>query len=330
TGEELVRILAVHKDVEITVLQALIEKEHPISEIFPRLSDKIDIVCRKPDETEALKKADLLFLALPHKVSMTVAPRFLGGGKSVIDLSADYRLPVDEYTKWYGAEHKDGGNIKNAVYGLPELFRDKIRQAKLIANPGCYPTSALLAIIPLVKLGLVDLDTVIVDSKSGATGAGRKAHISLSFSEVDENMRAYKVNEHQHKPEINLIVSKFAGKKTDVVFVPHLAPINRGILSTVYMDFSPEKKKKKINTAEIVGFYKDFYKGEPFIRVMNEGTLPTLRDVQYTNLCAIGVNVTGDKVIVVSCIDNLLKGAAGQAVQNMNIMYGFDEREGLV
>jgi len=324
TGEEIVKILAAHTGVKVTVLQAIVENEVPISKIFPHLEGKIDLVCKKPNLKKAGESADLFFLALPHTVSMSIAPGFLKEGKSVIDLSADYRLGVEEYEKWYGVKHKDTPNIKKAVYGLPELFRDKIKKAKLIANPGCYPTGAALAIIPLVKAGLADVNTIIVDAKSGATGAGRKAHISLSFSEVDENMKAYKIDEHQHKPEISMVIEKIAGKSPNVVFVPHLVPLNRGILSTVYMDLEKETNDVKINQ-----IYKDFYKKEPFVRVMDEGGLPALRDVQYTNFCNIGTKVTGKKVIVVSCIDNLLKGAAGQAVQNMNIMCGFAEDEGL-
>ena len=324
TGEELVKILASHKDVKITVLQAVVEKELPISKIFPHLSGKIDVVCKKPNPEEAKKKADLIFLALPHTVSMTLAPSFLKSGKNVIDLSADYRLDVNEYEKHYSASHKDKDNIKEAAYGLPELFKGEIKKAKLIANPGCYPTGALLAIAPLAEKSLIDLNTIIIDAKSGATGAGRKAHIALSFSEVNENIKAYKINEHQHKPEINMGINKLTGKNTDVIFVPHLIPVDRGILSTVYTDL-----KKKMNTAELIKLYKNFYKDEPFLGIMAEGILPAIRDVQHTNLCNIGIKVTGSKAILVSCIDNLLKGAAGQAVQNMNIMYGFEETEGL-
>ncbi|MBL7156967.1 MAG: N-acetyl-gamma-glutamyl-phosphate reductase [Candidatus Omnitrophica bacterium] len=326
TGEELVKILAGHKDVKIAVLQAIVEEELPISDIFPSLAEKIDLVCKKPSLKDAIKKADLFFLALPHTVSMTVAPKLVEAGKKVIDLSADYRLEVGEYERWYGIKHKDIANIRKAVYGMPELYGNKIKGAKLIANPGCYPTSALLATMPLVKKGAVNLNTIIIDSKSGTTGAGRKATIALSHAEVNENLKAYKINEHQHKPEINMVLGKLSGRKgVDVLFVPHLIPMNRGILSTVYMDLNEE-----FNIVEITQVYKNFYKDKPFVRVMDEGTLPEIKDVRYTNFCNIGTKVTGNKVVVVSCIDNLLKGAAGQAVQNMNIMYGLEETEGLL
>ncbi len=324
TGEELIRLLVGHPNVEITSLQAIVDKECPISDIFPSLLGKVNVKCKKPDIDDVIMKADLVFLALPHTVSMTVASKLVKAGKRVIDLSADYRLPEEEYKKWY-AEHKDAANIKSAVYGLPELFFSEIKKAKLIANPGCYPTSAVLAALPAVVKDLVNTDNIIIDSKTGATGAGRKAHIALCFSEINENMKAYKVNDHQHKPEINYILGKACGKKIDVIFVPHLAPLNRGILSTVYMDLA-----KKKSSAEIVALYKEFYSGKPCVNIMPEGSFPVLRDVQMSNYCNIGIKVTAGKLIAISCIDNLLKGAAGQAVQNMNIMYGFEETEALI
>ena len=325
TGEEIVKILARHKSVDITTLQAVIEKEEPISDIFPSLKGMVDVICTKPDLAKAIKNTDLVFLALPHTVSMQVAPKFIKAGKKIIDLSADYRLELNEYEKWYGVKHTDAGNIEKAVYGLPELYRKEIKSAKLLANPGCFPTGANLALVPLAKKGLANLNTIIFDSKTGATGGGRKPSIALSFSEVNENIRAYKVNEHQHMPEINMVLGKVSGKNVRVTFVPHLMSISRGILTTAYVDLT-----KKISQKEAIKIFKDCYRDEPFVKVLNEGALPTLRDVQHTNLCVIGLKVTGSKLIVISCIDNLLKGAAGQAVQNMNIMCGFDEREGLV
>jgi len=324
TGEEIIKILAKHKGVKITVLQAVVEKEQAISDIFPSFRGEVDLLCGKPDIKKAQELADLLFLALPHKVSMTVAPVLLKKGKRVIDLSADYRLDVAEYEKWYGTKHTDRANINKAVYGLPEFFRDEIKTANLIANPGCYPTGAALAIAPVAKKGLIDLNSIIIDAKSGATGAGRKAHVTLSFSEINENMKAYKINEHQHKPEIAMVLGKLAGSMPGLVFVPHLVPMNRGILSTIYMNL-----RKNLHASEILAAYRAFYKDEPFTRIMKEGELPEIKDVHHTNFCNIGIKVTGKKIIAISCIDNLLKGAAGQAVQNMNIMYGFDEREGL-
>jgi N-acetyl-gamma-glutamyl-phosphate reductase len=325
TGELIIRILSGHKKIKVSYLSAVIEKEEPISDIFPSLRGRIDLVCRKPDTDEAIKAVDLIFLALPHRVSMEAAPKFLKAGKKVIDLSADYRLAPEVYKAWYGAEHKDKENLPKAVYGLPEIYRDAIKKADLIANPGCYPTSIILAVAPVLKSGYINAGSIIADSKSGVTGAGRKPDIALSFGEVNENLKTYKINEHQHKPEINRILSEVSGKAVDIVFTPHLIPMNRGILSTIYM-----KMTKKLDTKEAVEIYKKFYSGKPFVRICDEGRFPQIRDVVDSNFCDIGLKVTGDTLIAVSCIDNLKKGAAGQAVQNMNLMCNFAETEGLI
>lgn len=324
-GEEVIKILVNHKDVKITELSAVIDKEEPLSAIFPAFKGKIDLVCKKPNPEAMAKNVDLVFLGLPHKVSMELVPIFLKAGKTVIDFSADYRLAPDVYKTWYGIEHKDKGNLPKAVYGLPELYFDAIKKAKLIANPGCYPTSVILGIAPILKEKAIYLDHMIADSKSGVSGAGRKPDLALSFCEVNENLKAYKVNEHQHKPEIGKILSEVAGKEIDVIFTPHLIPMNRGILSTIYL-----KLNKKLDTKAALDIYRNFYKGKPFVRISDEGKLPQVRDIVGTNYCDIGLKVTGDTLIVVSCIDNLKKGAAGQAVQNMNIIAGFDETEGLL
>ncbi len=324
-GEEVIKILVNHKDVSITELQAVIDKEEPFSSIFPAFKGKVDIMCKSPDPETMAKNCDLVFLGLPHKISMELVPVFLKAGKIVVDLSADYRLAPDVYKLWYGIEHKDKGNLPKAVYGLPEVYHDEIKKAKLIANPGCYPTSAILGIAPMLKEKAINTDYIVVDSKSGVTGAGRKPDLALSFSEVNENLKAYKVNEHQHKPEINKILSEVAGKSIEIVFTPHLIPMNRGILSTIYL-----KLNKPLDTKAVIEIYKKFYKGKPFVRISDEGKLPQIRDIVLTNYCDIGLKVTGDTLIVISCIDNLKKGAAGQAVQNMNIICGFNETEGLM
>jgi N-acetyl-gamma-glutamyl-phosphate reductase len=325
TGEEIVKILAGHNKIKLSSLSAIVEKEEPISEIFPSLRGRTDLVCRKPDTGRTVRESDIVFLALPHRISMEAAPEFLKAGKKVIDLSADYRLEPDVYKRWYGAEHKDRANLGSAVYGLPELYKDAIKKADLVANPGCYPTSIILGIAPLIAKGLADPKHIVADSKSGVTGAGRKADIALSFGEVNENLKCYKANEHQHKPEINKILSEVARSEIDIIFTPHLIPMNRGILSTIYVALTGDMDTKKA-----LGAYNDFYKGRPFVRIYGEGKFPQIRDVAGTNYCDIGVKVTGRMAIVVACIDNLKKGAAGQAVQNMNIMAGFDETEGLV
>lgn len=327
TGEELVKILASHPKVKITSLTAKIDKPQKIQEVFPSLLGKIDMTCELPNEEKVSQAADFIFLALPHRISMEVAPKFLKKRKKVIDLSADYRLPKEVYAKWYGAAHKDSAGLRIAVYGLPELNKEKIKGAILIANPGCYPTSILLGLLPLFKTNIADTNFVIADSKSGVTGAGRRADINLSFGEVNESLKAYKVNEHQHSPEINQELSKLAKREVNVVFVPHLIPINRGILSTIYI-----KVKKPMSTSKVVQVYKEFYKKEPFVRILDEGQYPQIKDVRGTNFCYLGLKMdtTRGLCIIVSAIDNLTKGAAGQAVQNMNIMCGFNEKEGLL
>ena len=324
TGEELIDILAGHKDVTVCSLSAIIDKPTNISDIFPKLKGKLDIICKSLDVKEVIQSSDVVFLALPHTVSMQFAPEFLKAGKKVIDLSADYRLPADIYVKWYGKGHIDKGNLKKAVYGLPELYRKEIKKCNLVANPGCYPTSVILAIAPLVKADVVELSDIIVDAKSGITGAGRKASVTLLFGEIDDNLKAYKIGSHQHTPEILLQLENIAGEDVNILFVPHVIPIRRGIFSTIYL-----KPKKKIAQDEIDNFYKDFYRGEPFVRFFGGGNVPELKDVVNTNFCDIGAKLTKDRIVVVSAIDNLTKGAAGQAVQNMNIMCGLDEKQGL-
>ena len=326
-GEELIDILLRHPDVRIAHLSAKIDKPKAISAIFPKFKSKIDLICGIPDIKEIINKSDLVFLVLPHTVSMDFAPKLLDAGKRVIDLSADYRLKEAKiYAQFYKAKQKDKAHLNTAVYGLPELYREKIRRAKLIANPGCYPTAAILALAPIAAFNLADLSSIIIDAKSGVTGAGRKVAEAFLFSEINEDFKAYKVNIHQHIPEINQEVSILAGKKTQITFVPHLLPLSRGILETIYVKKAKSRKHKAGN---LVGLYKKFYKKEPFVRIKDEGDFPRLKDVVGTNFCDIGIKESADSIIIVSTIDNLLKGASGQAVQNMNIMCGFTETSGL-
>jgi N-acetyl-gamma-glutamyl-phosphate reductase len=325
TGEELVAALLRNSGVEITSLTGLVEKEMMFSDLYPRFGKKVALICKNLDVEEVSANCDFVFLALPHTVSMKVAPEFLKKGKKVIDLSADYRLPVQVYEKWYKTAHADKDNLPKAVYGLPEMKKDKIKDAHLVANPGCYPTSVILALLPVVKQIVKAGSAIIVDSKSGATGAGRKASIPLSFGEVDENLTCYKANEHQHMPEMDYVLTEAAGQEVRVNFTPHLLPVKRGIMSTVYI---PHKDLPGID--EIYSLYKEYYKNESFVRVHDSGYLPQLSDVVGSNFCDIGINASGGMLIIVSVIDNLLKGASGQAVQNMNIMLGLDETEGLL
>ncbi len=331
TGEVLIELLLNHPGVRITHLfnsGKSGQGEQVISDVFPKFKHRLDLVCTKPDWLNIKKDCDLVFLTLPHTVSMKFVPKLLNLGKKVIDLSADYRMVNPSvYEKFYKVTHADKGNLRKAVYGLPELYRAKIKTTKLLANPGCYPTSVILALAPLLAVNLVDLDSVIIDAKSGVSGAGKKVDKEFLFSEIQGDFRAYKVNVHQHAPEINQVLSKVAGKKVDVVFVPHLLPIERGILSTVYLKKAPGAK---LRVKSITDLFKKFYKNEPFVRIKPEGDFPRIKDVVKTNFCDIGVKDFGQTIIVISAIDNLLKGASSQAVQNMNIMYKFPETAGLL
>ncbi|MBU1905522.1 MAG: N-acetyl-gamma-glutamyl-phosphate reductase [Candidatus Omnitrophica bacterium] len=326
TGEELVDILLRHPDVIIKNLSAKIDKAEDFSKIFPRFKGKINLVCDEPNLEEIITTCDVIFLALPHTISMGMVPKLLKANKKVIDLSADYRLKdIKTYEKFYQTKHKDKLNLTQAIYGLPEIYRVKIKKARFISNPGCYPTVSILALAPVVSLGIAKLDSIIIDAKSGVTGAGRKIVENFLYAEINENFKAYKVNMHQHAPEINQEVSRLASQNLKVTFVPHLLPLNRGILATVYV-----KRAKGSKRQNLVSLYKKFYRKEPFVRIKQEGSFPMLKDVVGGNFCDIGIKEDTDNIIIIAAIDNLLKGAAGQAVQNMNIMCGFPEKAGLV
>lgn len=326
TGEELVRILAWHPQAKLTYVSGKEDRDVKIQQIFPYLKNRVNLDCKAFSMDEAVEKCDLVFLSLPHTVSMDVAAGFLKAGKKVIDVSADYRLKdAAVYEKFYKVRHKDPVNLKHAVYGLPELNREKIRTAKLVANPGCYPTGAILGVYPGVKKGLFNTAGIGIDAKSGVTGAGRKADKSLNFSEVNESFKAYKPFVHQHVPEIDQELSRAAKKDVSVIFVPHLLPLNRGILSTIYVPLT-----KALDEKELLAVYQKVYAEEPFVNVYEGNALPELKSVARTNFCDIGVRVFAKKrlALIVTAIDNLGKGAAGQAVQNMNLMCGFEETAG--
>jgi len=325
TGKEVLGLLLKHPLVRVTYLAAG-KTRGPIAEIYPEFLNRTTLECQKFLVETAVKHCDVVFLALPHTESMQAAGKLLKAGLKVIDLSADYRLKSPVYQQWYGLKHSDPKNIAKAVYGLPELFRAKVKKAKFIANPGCYPTAAILGLAPLVATRK-DITSIIIDAKSGTSGAGRKAVFSLLHAEVDQNFKAYKVLSHQHSPEIDQYLSQLAGKKVAVNFVAHLLPIVRGILDTIYVQLKDGMTATQVHT-----LYKKFYKMEPFVRVHPLGSQPEVKDVAYTNFCDLGLAVSSDKklVVITSAIDNLVKGAAGQAVQNMNIMFGFNEAEGLV
>lgn len=326
-GEELIKILLRHPEAKITALAAKIEKTH-VSRLYPWSKAMLDLDVYDMSAEEVGKKADIVFLALPHKVSMDFAPVVLKQGKKVIDLSADFRIKDKTvYEKWYEIKHVVPEYLKRAVYGLPELYRRDIKDADLIANPGCYPTSIILGCAPLLKKKMVETDYIICDSKSGVSGAGRTPTQALMFTEIATNsFRPYKVNFHRHMPEIDQELSGLAGVNIEVNFTPHLVPMERGILSTIYL-----KLNKNMDTKEALHLYKDFYKDEYFVRILEDGQLPDTKNVVRSNFCDIGIKVFPEKslAVVMTAIDNLVKGASGQAAQNMNIMYGFEEKLGL-
>lgn len=327
TGEELVKILSRHPQAEVTYVSGKEDRNEKIQDIFPYLQNTLDLKCNAFSLDEAAEKTDFVFLSLPHTLSMQSAPFFLKAGKKVVDISADYRLQDAKiYEKFYKTAHTDAENLRKAVYGLPELNREKIKKAVLIANPGCYPTGSILGLLPGLTGGIFNESSIQIDAKSGVTGAGRKADKALHFSEVNESVKAYRLFEHQHVPEIDQALSGVSKKPVSVVFVPHLIPINRGILSTIYV-----KLAEKMNTEKLLAMYKKFYEHEPFVKIYDAGRLPEIKHIVNTNFCDIGLKVNEEKnlAVIVTALDNLQKGAAGQAVQNMNIMSGFQETVGL-
>jgi N-acetyl-gamma-glutamyl-phosphate reductase len=326
-GAELLRILATHPEVKITTVTSQRSAGKKVSDLFPHLYAYENLVYEPLDRKKILSKADLFFMALPHAASQEAVDFFVRHGKKVIDLSADYRLKdVKTYEEWYKVPHRFPGTLKNTVYGLPELHRKKIAKARVVANPGCYPTGAIIGLFPAVKNGLIKTDSIVVDSKSGTTGAGRQSDVSFSFCEVNEGFKAYSVTVHRHTPEIEQELSWVLGKGVKVNFTPHLLPIDRGILTTIYAKLS-----KKVEAGEVHKLYSKVYEKEPFTRVLSPGKFPNVKYVRSTNMCDLGIalNRRTGTLIIVTAIDNLQKGASGQAVHNMNIMMGFDERTGL-
>ena len=326
TGLELLRLLLQRPDIKIQTLTSETYGGKNISEVFPSLAGQADFVLSKLDDSIA-DSCDILFLALPHTVSMEIIPAFLKYACRVIDLSADYRIKnADSFATWYKTPHKNPGNLSKAVYGLPELHRSDIKTAKLIANPGCYPTSVILGLAPIINESWVDTNGIIADCKSGVSGAGRKVNLGVHFSERNEGVSAYNLAEHRHTPEMEQELSQLAGEKIQISFSPHLMPMTRGMLSTIYINL-----KSNVELDEILEHYQSFYKDEPFVRILAKGVYANTKFVAYSNYCDIGLQVDqrNNRLIITSAIDNLLKGASGQAIQNMNIMLGVDEKIGL-
>lgn len=326
TGLELLRLLIKHPDIKITAITSEKLQGQGLQDAFPSFGGFSDL--RFTSLTPAIADAcDILFLALPHTTAMNQVPAFLQGNGRVIDLSADFRLKSRKiFEQWYKVPHEQKEALEQAVYGLPELHRENIRSAKLVANPGCYPTSVTLALAPLIATDWVDLDSIIADCKSGISGAGRKLSLNTQFAECNEAVSAYGLATHRHTPEIEQEISALAGREIEVTFSPHLMPMTRGMLSTIYIDL-----KKNLALEDLGKHYQEFYKNEPFVRILNLGTFANTHHVVGSNFCDIGLQIDARKqrVILTSAIDNLVKGAAGQAVQNMNIMMGFAETTAL-
>lgn len=324
-GTEIVRLIMGHPNAELSAVSSVSFEGMEISSVYPSYKKLCDMVCTNSDEV--LEKSDVVFAALPHGLSQETAGKCMDKGIVFIDIGADFRLESeDEYKEWYGGEYIDKQLHAKAVYGLPELFREGIKGKKLIANPGCYTTAVPLALAPAVKGGFIEPAGIVADCKSGVTGAGRSPSQSNHFPELNENFYAYKVANHRHTPEIEQTLSKLFGEKVNMTFVPHLLPVNRGILATCYAKLKPGVTRNELEQA-----YEDFYKDEYFVRLLPYGTSPMLRSVRYTNFCDISIMAderTGT-FIAISAIDNMVKGAAGQAVQNMNLAFGFDEAAGL-
>jgi len=330
-GAELVRYLLGHPGVTLTYLASATYKGRPLSEAYPSFSGYQMPICEQYDAEEAADKADLFFQAQGNGVGMKIAPELLDFGKKFVDVPADFRLKdLAVHKHYYSMDHAAPDLVGKAVYGISELRPDEISNADLVANPGCYATAAILALAPLAADELVDPASIVVDAKSGVSGAGRsKVQVSGLFCEVNEGVKAYAIASHRHTPEIEQEISLIAGEQIKLNFTPHLIPMNRGILATAYANLAEGGAS---STAEVLGVFKDFYADKPFVVVLDEGKQPSTKDVFGSNFCHIGVVVdqrTG-RVIVTSAIDNMGKGAAGQAVQNMNLMCGFDEDDGLI
>lgn len=320
---ELIKILLRHPEVEIAAVTSRQEGNLPLASVHPSLAKRVNLRLEDLELAAVAARAQCVFSCLPHGVTASLVPTLLAAKCRVVDFSADYRLrDAGVYEKWYHEKHNDPERLKTAVYGLPEFFRKEIVTAPLVANPGCYPTSTILALAPLLKLGIIEPDGIIVDSKSGVSGAGRTLKLNFHFPECNESFSAYGVGTHRHTPEIDQVLSVTSGLNVGVIFTPHLVPMDRGILTTAY-----SRPKKSVTQADVLAALRQFYEAEPFVRVVDD--LPGTKGVSFTNYCDITARVVRDRIITVSCIDNLIKGAAGQAVQNFNLMYGFPETTAL-
>ncbi len=324
TALELIRILLRHPTAEITALTSRDDSRPHIGSVHTSLRDRLDLHCEILDVDSLAQKVDCAFCCLPHAASAAIVGQLLDAGLKVIDFSADYRLnDATSFESIYDVRHPDADRVGNVPYGIPELFRESIAGADLVANPGCFPSSALLPLAPLLQNGLITPDDIIVDSKTGVSGAGRKANLKFHFPECNESMTAYGIGTHRHMPEIDQILTRFCQSQTQVVFTPHLTPMDRGILSTIYVKHSTGHTPD-----ELLDCLNDFYKSEPFVRITSG--IPTTKDVSFTNFCDITVKPSRDRTVIISTLDNMIKGASGAAVQNFNVMHNFDETTALL
>jgi N-acetyl-gamma-glutamyl-phosphate reductase len=326
TGAELVRILSGHPEIELTILTSRNYAGEKFARVYPAMAGVVDLECQSFDPDRLCDQTDIVFTALPHKLPMEIIPALIQRGKKVIDLSADFRFRDAAAYETYYQPHTAKDLLEQAVYGLSEIYFDRIKKAQLVGNPGCYPTSVLLPLIPFIKNGFLDLNTLIADAKSGVSGAGRSPSLATLFCEVHESFKAYKIAEHRHNPEMEEILSQEAGKPVNLTFTPHLVPMSRGMLTTVYAQIA-----KKVSIKDLQECIESFYSGRHFVRLTAYGNSPDTLHVRGTNYCDIGFKFDkrNNRLILLSAIDNLVKGAAGQAVQNMNIMLGLDETLGL-
>jgi N-acetyl-gamma-glutamyl-phosphate reductase len=321
---ELIKILLRHPEAQITALTTRQNEVRAVGDVHPSLAERLDVALENLSPAQVAERTDCVFCCLPHGASASAVADLLPRGKKVIDLSADYRLnDAAEYKKWYAVEHPDPARMPETVYGLPEIYRERIQTASLVANPGCYSTSAILALAPLLRAGAILPRGIIVDSKSGVSGGGREPKPAFHFPECNESVSAYGVGTHRHMPEIDQVLTDVADADVKVIFTPHLIPMDRGILSTCYAEPTGE-----FNEDSLPGIFDEFYADEPFVRVSN--TLPATKHVTGTNFCDITVRSVRGRVVVISAIDNLVKGASGAAVQNFNLMHGFDETTALL
>ncbi len=319
TALELVKILLRHDGAEIVALTSRQEGNPHVAAIHPQLAGRLDMHLEDLEASWIAARCDCVFSCLPHGASANVVHQLLDAGNRVIDFSADYRLTDTQvYAEWYGQKHVDPDRVGKAVYGLPELFGDLIPDADLVANPGCYPTSTILAVAPLLKAKLVKPEGIIVDSKSGVSGAGRTPKLTTHYPECNESIVAYNVGRHRHTPEIDQVLTFAGGQEVQVIFTPHLVPMDRGILTTAYGEPTGD-----VTEQELLAGLREFYDGQPFVRVVEH--LPATKDVMGSNFCDVTVRLVRGRVVMFGCIDNLVKGASGAAVQNFNLMFGFPE-----